>query len=122
LAKATVLWNAKISYVPTSDFSLFTLQRWSERPIINPTLSVQIAFVQKMFEKSKWSLTSQYSADAIRIGSLRAQLTAVSTISAKTDIHEIEDHNKTQKHLRGSLTKRLLKAGMAAPVLEGEVP
>jgi len=113
LASASVFWKAQSVHAPAFDLSLFTLQRWSIRPVINPTFDIQIVSAQKMFEKSKWFLTSGCVAETIQFNTARSKISILSDLSVTTDIHQIEHHAKTQKHLKGNLGRKILKGGMA---------
>jgi hypothetical protein len=121
LVTATLLWKAQSDFTPSSDLSLFTRQRWSSRPVINPTFDIQIAPVQKMFEKAKWFLTSECVTETIHFNTIKSKIPILFDLSADTDIHQIEHHNKIQKHLRGSLGRVVLKGGMVDEELAAEV-
>lgn len=118
LAKAAQLFAARVSYTIASDLSALSLQRWNSKSKFDLFSSFQVTPVQKMFESSKWTLSSKFFAYKPMVYvNARSNMILVSTLRVNTIIHEVENHNKTQKHLRGSVSIKHLKGGMAEEVV-----
>lgn len=118
LANAAQYLVLQSSYTLSSNLSVLALQRWSDKSQFDLISNIKAALIQKMFETSKWALTSQCAARAINFVSSKSNIIVLSDLRVNTIIHQVENHNKTQKHLRGNLERISLKAGTAEEIEE----
>lgn len=122
-ANAVFQFAGQSSYQFSSTLSFFTMQRWDSRPSVNLSSDLKATVTHKMLDTAKFALASQcYAGQTIRLVSGAAKLDGIlSSLRVSTIIHEVENHAKTQKHLRGSINVRHLKAGMSEEVLDDGV-